>query len=155
MTLGAYGVGMVCGALAAPAVARRLAFGRLLIIGPSCGLLASLVMVATLVAPSFWLALASFFLLGAGPILWVVASTTLRQAITPERMIGRVSALIGTATYGARPLGALLGAALSARWSIDVCLVAAAFAFLVQALIIVMSPVARLTTIPEPRAAAC
>jgi predicted MFS family arabinose efflux permease len=154
-TLGAYGVGMVCGALAAPAIARRLAFGRVLIIGPSCGLLASLVMVATLVAPSFWLATASFFLLGAGPILWVVGSTTLRQAITPERMMGRVSALISTATYGARPVGALLGAALSARWNVDACLVAAAAAFLVQALIIVMSPAARLASVPERTAVAC
>ncbi|CAD6556678.1 MFS transporter [Paraburkholderia metrosideri] len=154
VTLGAYGVGMVCGALAAPAIARRLAFGRMLIIGPSCGLLASLVMVATLVAPSFWLATASFFLLGVGPILWVVGSTTLRQAITPERMMGRVSALISTATYGARPVGALLGAAISARWSVDACLVAAAVAFLVQALIIFTSPAARLQRIPEPGAAA-
>ncbi|ACD17526.1 MFS transporter [Paraburkholderia phytofirmans] len=155
VTLGAYGVGMVCGALAAPAIARRLAFGRVLIIGPSCGLLASLVMVATLVTPSFWLAMLSFFLLGAGPILWVVGSTTLRQAITPERMMGRVSALNSTATYGARPLGALLGAAISARWGMDACLVAAAVAFLVQALIIVMSPAARLARIPEQSAAVC
>jgi predicted MFS family arabinose efflux permease len=154
VTLGAYGVGMVCGALAAPAIARRLAFGRVLIIGPSCGLLASLVMVATIVTPSFWLAMLSFFLLGAGPILWVVGSTTLRQAITPERMMGRVSALNSTATYGARPLGALLGAAISARWGMDACLVAAAAAFLVQALIIVMSPAARLANIPEGAAAA-
>jgi predicted MFS family arabinose efflux permease len=155
VTLGAYGVGMVCGALAAPAIARRLAFGRMLIIGPSCGLLASFAMVATLVVPSFWLAMTSFFLLGAGPILWVVGSTTLRQAITPERMMGRVSALISTATYGARPVGALLGAAISAHWSIDACLVVAAGAFLVQALIIVMSPAARLARIPEPGAAVC
>jgi predicted MFS family arabinose efflux permease len=154
VTLGAYGVGMVCGALAAPAIARRLAFGRVLTIGPSCGLLASLVMVATIVAPSFWLAMLSFFLLGAGPILWVVGSTTLRQAITPERMMGRVSALNSTATFGARPLGALLGAAISARWGVDACLVAAAAAFLVQALIIVMSPAARLTNIPEGAAVA-
>ncbi|MFC6305993.1 MFS transporter [Paraburkholderia dipogonis] len=155
VTLGAYGVGMVCGALAAPAIARRLAFGRVLIIGPSCGLLASLVMVATLVTPSFWLAMLSFFLLGAGPILWVVGSTTLRQAITPERMMGRVSALNSTATYGARPVGALLGAAISARWGMDACLVAAAVAFLVQASIIVMSPAARLARIPEQSAAVC
>jgi predicted MFS family arabinose efflux permease len=155
VTLGAYGVGMVCGALAAPAIARRLAFGRVLIIGPSCGLLASLVMVATLVAPSFWLAMSRFFLLGAGPILWVVGSTTLRQAITPERMMGRVSALNSTATYGARPLGALLGAAISSRWGMDACLVAAAAAFLAQALIIFMSPAARLARIPEQSAAVC
>ena len=37
VTLGAYGVGMVCGALAAPAIARRIAFGRMLIVGPSAG----------------------------------------------------------------------------------------------------------------------
>lgn len=154
VTLGAYGVGMVCGALAAPAIARRLAFGRVLIIGPSCGLLASLVMVATIVTPSFWLAMLSFLLLGAGPILWVVGSTTLRQAITPERMMGRVSAINSTATYGARPLGALLGAAISARWGMDACLVAAAAAFVVQALIIVMSPAARLANIPEGAAVA-
>lgn len=154
VTLGAYGVGMVCGALAAPAIARRLAFGRVLIIGPSCGLLASLVMVATIVTPSLWLAMLSFFLLGAGPILWVVGSTTLRQAITPERMMGRVSAINSTATYGARPLGALLGAAISARWGMDACLVAAAAAFVVQALIIVMSPAARLANIPEGAAVA-
>jgi predicted MFS family arabinose efflux permease len=154
VTLGAYVVGMVCGALAAPAIARRLAFGRVLIIGPSCGLLASLVMVATIVTPSFWLAMLSFFLLGAGPILWVVGSTTLRQAITPERMMGRVSAINSTATYGARPLGALLGAAISARWGMDACLVAAAAAFVVQALIIVMSPAARLANIPEGAAVA-
>ena len=66
VTLGAYGVGMVCGALAAPAVARRIAFGRMLLVGPFCGLAASLVMVGTLAVPSFWLAASSFFLLGAG-----------------------------------------------------------------------------------------
>ena len=93
ITLGAYGVGMVCGALAAPAIARRLAFGRVLMIGPSCGLLASLVMVATLVAPSFWLALLSFFLLGVGPILWVVGSTTLRLSRMDARCLPTVRAL--------------------------------------------------------------
>jgi len=148
-TLGAFGIGMVCGALAAPFVARRMTFGRMLLVGPFCGLAASLVMVATLAAPSFWLAAASFFLLGAGPILWTVGSTTLRQAITPAGMMGRVSALNSTATYGARPVGALLGAAISARFGMDACLVAAALGFAVQAWIIVISPAARLARIPD------
>lgn len=155
VTLGAYGVGMVCGALSASAVARRLTFGRMLTIGPACGLLASLVMVATIAVPSFWLAALSFFLLGVGPILWTVGSTTLRQAVTPERMMGRVSAINSTATYGARPLGALLGAAISAHWGMEACLVAASIAFLLQALIIVRSAAARLSRIPEQAAAAC
>lgn len=149
MTLAAYGIGMVCGALAAPAVARRITFGRMLMVGPLCGLAASLMLVATLAAPSFWLAAASFFLLGAGPILWTVGSTTLRQAITPAAMLSRVSALNSTATYGARPLGALLGAAISARLGIGPCLAAAAVCFVVQAAIIAASPAARLDGVPE------
>jgi predicted MFS family arabinose efflux permease len=153
VTLGAYGVGMVCGALAAPSIARRLAFGRVLTIGPLCGFFASLTMVATLVVPSFWLAALSFFMLGAGPILWTVGSTTLRQAITPAGMMGRVSALNSTATYGARPLGALLGVVISARMGLDACLLAAVACFAVQVLIIAMSPAARLDAIPDPAAA--
>jgi hypothetical protein len=128
-------------------------FGRTLLVGPFCGLAASLVMVATLAVPSFWLAATSFFLMGAGPILWTVGSTTLRQAITPAGMMGRVSALNGTATYGARPLGALLGAAISARFGMAACLVAAAAGFAVQAWIIAISPAARLAQIPEGEAA--
>ncbi|WP_118179685.1 MFS transporter [Paraburkholderia phosphatilytica] len=149
VTLGAYGVGMVCGALAAPSVARRLAFGRTLTIGPLCGLAASLVMTSTLVVPSFWLATLSFFLVGAGPILWTVGSTTLRQAITPSRMMGRVSALNSTATYGARPLGALLGATISGHFGVSACLIAATAMFAVQAAIILVSAVARLEQIPD------
>jgi predicted MFS family arabinose efflux permease len=148
VTLGAYGVGMVCGALAAPSIAERLRFGRVLTIGPFCGLLASLVMVATLAMPSFWLAMLSFFLLGVGPILWVVGSTTLRQAITPDGMMGRVSAINSTATYGARPVGALLGAVVSGHWGMEACLGLAAVAFFVQAVIIVGSPAARLEGVP-------
>ena len=66
-------------------------------------------------------------------------------------MMGRVSALNSTATYGARPLGALRvrRSARAGAWA--PCLVAAAVAFLVQALIIVMSPAARLAHIPERR----
>jgi predicted MFS family arabinose efflux permease len=99
--------------------------------------------------PAFWLEAAIFFLLCAGPILLTVGSTTLRQAITPANMMGRVSALNSTATYGARPLGALLGAVVSARFGMDACLVVAALGFVAQAWIIVMSPVARLARIPD------
>lgn len=149
VTLGAYGIGMVCGALAAPSIASRIRFGRMLTIGPFCGLLASLAMAATLQMPSFWLAAASFFLFGVGPILWTVGSTTLRQAITPPAMMARVSAINSTSTYGARPLGALLGAGISAHWGMGMCLVAAAVCFAVQAAIIARSAAVRLESVPS------
>ncbi|AOP69119.1 MFS transporter [Burkholderia mallei] len=131
MTFAAYGIGMMGGAALASAIARRVRFGVVLTIGPVGGLVASLVMAVSIFAPSFWLAASSFFLLGAGPILWSVASTTLRQAITPPAMLGRVCAINGTATYGARPLGALVGAVVAARFGIDACIWASVGGFVI------------------------
>ncbi|MBI0434030.1 MFS transporter [Roseomonas sp. KE0001] len=152
VTLGLYGAGMVAGAALAPPLLRRLPFGRLVAVGPCAGLLAALLMLASLGAPhgapGAALAGASLFLFGAGPILWTIATTTLRQAVTPDRLLGRVSAVVMTATFGARPLGAALGALLAARLGVEACLAAAALGFLVQALVIAASPVPRLTRLP-------
>ena len=108
-TLAMYGVGMTVGALLATRIMRRLAFGTVIALGPVTGFVAALVMALTTVVPSPLLAGLSFFLLGAGPILWVISTTTLRQAVTPPRLLGRVSA-INIMSYGARPLGAGLAA---------------------------------------------
>jgi len=62
--------------------------------------------------PSPLLVGASFFLFGAGPILWTISQTTLRQTVTPGALLGRVSALVMTATAGVRPVGAAIGAAV-------------------------------------------
>lgn len=151
-TLAAYGAGMIVGALVAPHVMARFRLGQVIIVGPLCGLAASLTLCLTLLAPSPWLAAASYFQLGFGPILWVISSTTLRQAVTPESMLGRVSALISTATYGARPIGTLIGAVLGGTAGAQPCLVVAVLAFAIQACMIVRSPAARLVGLPDTAA---
>ncbi len=150
LTLAAYGTGMVLGALAAPAVTRRLPFGLVILIGPCFGLASSAVMVGTLLVPQGWLAGVSFFLLGFGPIMWAISTMTLRQVVTPKAMLGRVSALILTATYGSRPVGAALGAFVGGHFGLAACLFVALACFFLQWLNIVLSPVPRLKRLPEP-----
>ena len=87
-TLAMYGVGMVVGALLATRVMRRLAFGTVIGLGPVTGFVAAAVMALTTSFPRPWLAGLSFFLLGVGPILWVISTTTLRQSVTPPRLLG-------------------------------------------------------------------
>jgi predicted MFS family arabinose efflux permease len=140
ITLAALGVGMVTGALFAARIMRVLPLGTVIAIGPIAGLAAALVMVATIWLPYATLAAVSFFLMGAGPILWVVSTTTLRQTVTPPELLGRVSAINGLA-YGARPLGAAIGAAVGGLFSAEVCLVVAAVGFAAQAAVILSSPV--------------
>ncbi len=83
-----YGVGMVIGALFATRVMKRIAFGTVVGLGPVTGFVAAVVMALTVLVPSPWLAGLSFFLLGVGPILWVISTTTLRQSVTPPRLLG-------------------------------------------------------------------
>jgi predicted MFS family arabinose efflux permease len=147
-TLSMYGAGMVVGALLATLTMRRLPFGTVIGLGPVTGFVAASVMALTTVVPSPALAGFSFFLLGAGPILWVISTTTLRQSVTPPRLLGRVSA-INIMSYGARPLGAALGALVGGFYGAETCLYLAAAIFAVQALVILLSPAVSLARQPE------
>ncbi len=154
-TLAAYGVGMVVGALATPRVLRRLHFGHAVVLGPVVSVLAMAVMVATLAAPvkaGAGLATLSFFLFGAGPIVWTITSTTLRQSITPPAMLGRVTAIFLAVNMGARPLGAALGGWVGTLAGAQACLVLALAGFVVQALVVGASAVPRLRTLPPAAA---
>ena len=140
ITLAIYGVGMVVGALLAGRAIRALRFGVVIVIGPITGLAAALVMVSTIWMPTPALAGLSFFLVGVGPIMWTISTTTLRQMVTPEELLGRVSA-INIAVYGSRPLGAAIGALVGGLYGAETALGVAAAGFLVQALVILASPV--------------
>jgi predicted MFS family arabinose efflux permease len=148
VTLSMYGVGMVVGALLATRVMRVVAFGKVIGLGPIAGFAAALVMALTTLIPSPFLAGSSFFLLGAGPILWVISTTTLRQSVTPSGLLGRVSA-INILSYGARPLGSLLGAVVGGVYGADMCLYLAAAIFALQALVIWLSPAVALDRQPD------
>ena len=153
-TLAMYGVGMVVGALVATRVMKRLAFGTVVGLGPVTGFVAAAVMALTTVEPSMWLAGVSFFLLGVGPIMWVISTTTLRQSVTPPRLLGRVSA-INILSYGARPLGSALGALVGGFYSAEACLYLAVAIFAAQALVILVSPAVALSRQPDMVTDAC
>ena len=146
--LGLYGGGMVIGALGAARVLRMVPFGIVVGIGPIAGFVASVLMVLTIYLPSPLLAASSFFLLGAGPILWVISTTTLRQAVTPPSLLGRVSA-INILAYGARPIGAGIGAVVGGTFGAEACLYVAAAGFLTQMAVIWLSPAVGLLRQPE------
>lgn len=150
VTLGSYGAGMVVGALLASGLVAAMPFGRAIQLGPVVSVLAAATMMGTLVVPTGWLAATSFFLFGAGPIVWTITSTTLRQSITPGAMLGRVSSVFLAVNAGARPVGAALGAAVGAVWGESACLWLAAAGFALQAWVILSSSLSGLRRLPVP-----
>jgi predicted MFS family arabinose efflux permease len=147
--MGLYGLGMVVGASLVSWLSHYIRLGAMIVIGPSCGPVASVLMLLSVWIPSGVLPAAAYFLIGSGPIMWTITTLSLRQAVTPNAMLGRVSALVTTASAGAAPLGAALGAFVAAQSNIEACLTLAVIGFAVQFAVIVMSPVSHLVGLPE------
>jgi predicted MFS family arabinose efflux permease len=147
-TLGCYGAGMLIGATLAARVTRWLPFGAAVLLGPLMSVLASALMLATWWWPSAVPAALSFICFGAGPLIWTVTTTTLRQTLVPTRVLGQVSAIFLTVNAGARPIGAALGALVGSQWGEPACIALAAAGFVVQALLISGSPVRVLRRLP-------
>jgi MFS family permease len=149
ITMACYGIGMITGALLAPRVIRLMPFGRAILVGPWFSVAASAVMLSTLLVPSGVLAGFSYFLFGAGPILWTITSTTLRQTVTPSELLGRVGSMMLTVNFGIRPLGAALGGLIGSQWGEAACLWISLAAFIVQSLVITFSAVRGLRALPQ------
>ncbi|HMN80911.1 MAG TPA: MFS transporter [Burkholderiaceae bacterium] len=126
---------------------RSLRFGTVVAIGPVSAALSSLLMMGTLLWRSPIPAALSFFLFGAGPIVWVISTNTLRQRVTPDALMARAGALMTTA-QGARPIGAALAAVVGGYWGASACLALASAAFLAQAALVLTSPLVRLAACP-------
>lgn len=145
-SMGIYGLGMIVGAIVTPILSKRLSFGVLLNLGPTSALFAAILMVITLFLPSYPIVMVSYFFFGIGPIIWTISSVTLRQAITPEAMLGRVSSLVMMATFGARPIGALLGGLLGTHMGIASCIWIVLAGFFIQFFIISTAKISKLKT---------
>ncbi|HYC55957.1 MAG TPA: MFS transporter, partial [Candidatus Binatia bacterium] len=140
--LAAIGGGQIAGALLAPYTSRALPPLATLIFGPAVSVVG--------IALFLEVPAVGFFLIGFGPMLWLICQTTVRQLVTPPHLQGRVNATVQTAIYGVRPLGALAAGALAAFAGIEAALAMVAAAFALSTLVIVISPLARLRAMPQP-----
>jgi Transmembrane secretion effector len=101
--------GSLIGALLADPITRRLGRSRSLALGILGG-------VATVGAPALTtnvLVIAVAFLIGGVTnALWNVVAVSLRQRITPDRILGRINSSYRLVAWGTRPLGAAAGGLL-------------------------------------------
>ena len=146
----AYGAGLILGALVAPVAARRLPPFATLIFGPVVSVIAAGLFLIAPSANGFACAAVGHFLVGFGPMLWLICQITVRQLVTPAPLMGRVNATLQTAIYGVRPLGALAGGFVAAHAGLHAALLLVAAAFVLSSLVILVSPLARLRALPEP-----
>lgn len=115
IALSPFGLGAFFGSSPARRFADQIAPPIILLFGPGSSAIAAgglmLIRPDMPVSPLY----ACFFLLGFGPSMWLIARDSVRQPVLPPAMLGRVNAVILTAIYGVRPLGALIGGVVAGQ----------------------------------------
>lgn len=124
------GVGAVLGGLATPPLARR--FGRPVVL--TGGATVSAVTLALMAGTRSGLVGATLFALSAsGVMAWNILTMSLRQALIPPELFGRVQGAYRTLVWGAIPLGSIAGGALASAVGIRSVFVVAGAALLLLA----------------------
>jgi predicted MFS family arabinose efflux permease len=152
LIIAAGGPGALLGALAAVPVARRIG------IGPTVVWAQVLTGIACLATPlaggPIWLVALILatgeFLLGAARTLFNITQLSLRQAITPDRLQGRVNATMRFMMWGVTPVGALSGGLLGSAIGLRPALLVAAVGVLLAFGWVAFTAVGRLREQPEP-----
>ena len=101
--------GSVLGSFTAELVVGRVGRARSLVISLLCGAL--FVGIPAVTANPVVIGVA-FFVGGIGIIFWNVVTVSLRQRITPDRLLGRVNSCYRLVAWGTMPLGAAAGGLL-------------------------------------------
>jgi MFS family permease len=143
-------VGFVAAALLNGRIVARLGVGRAIAWG---GLLSPLLLLAIPLAPRS----NPLPLLAASGVagtflgfLMNVNQLTLRQAVTPNRLLGRMNSVARFMYWGARPLGSALGGVAAEQIGLRETLLLAAVGSAVTSIPIFLSPIRALRAFPAP-----
>ena len=122
------GVGSLIGTWVAVPTERRLGRARTLVVSVVLG-------AATQAVPAFTArpvpVAASLVVGGLSMVLWNVVTVSLRQRITPDRLLGRMNASYRLVGWGTMPIGALVGGFLAETLGLRATFVVAAAVVLV------------------------
>jgi len=143
-------VGFLVGALTTNRLTERLGVGRMLVL-TAVGFSLSNLPIAFAPDALIWPVLAVSGLVGGFCSTgWNINQVSLRQAITPPRMQGRMNATMRFIVWGTIPLGAILGGALGSLIGLHATIVVGAIGGLLAFIPVTLSSVRTLVTMPEP-----
>jgi len=142
-------IGYLSGALLANRLSRRFGVGPTIIIGAAGSVATLLLAVAPESNPIPFL-IAAQAISGMGVPIYNITQVSFRQAITPERIQGRMNSVMRFIVWGVMPLGSLLGGALASWVSLRFAIWVGAIGMSLAVLPVLLSPVRTLREMPEP-----
>ena len=142
-------IGYLVGALLANRLSRRFGVGPTIIIGAS-GSISLILLAAAPTSNPIPFLIAAQAISGMGIPIYNITQVSFRQAITPERLQGRMNSVMRFIVWGVMPLGALLGGALASWFGLRTAIWVGAIGMSLAVLPVLLSPVRTLREMPEP-----
>jgi predicted MFS family arabinose efflux permease len=146
--LAAGGVGGILGALCSGALTRRIGQARAIWLVPLFTLPGHLLLPLTAPDWRFGLAVLGEAAAGFGIIVYNVAQVSYRQAICPDRLLGRMNASVRCVVWGTMPLGGLLGGGLGEWLGLTGAIWAAVAGETTAVVWVLWSPLRRMRDLP-------
>ena len=153
MTWGVGGISSLVGAMLATRLTRRLGIGRAMVLGLLVGSLTGFLIPFAPPATVLAVVLLIVAQLGDGAdTIYQINELSLRQAVTPERLLGRVNASMHFVEQGAMLLGAVTGGVLGDAIGVRPTLLVGTSGVLIVAVLLAFSPLQTITApdTPEP-----
>jgi len=144
--------GAVAGALLAAPLARRLGIGPAIVMSAGLSGLSMLPVPLATPASAFPLLVVSSVLVNLSTPLYNINQVSLRQAITPLRLQGRMNATMRFVVWGTMPLGSLAGGILGQTIGLRPAVGISAVGALFGVLWVLFSPLRTLVRIPDSTA---
>ena len=142
-------IGYLVGALSANRLSRRFGVGPTIVIGAAGSISLLLLAIAPESNPIPFL-IAAQAISSMGVPIYNITQVSFRQAITPERLQGRMNSVMRFVVWGVMPLGALLGGAIATWLSLRTAIWVGAVGMSLAVLPVLLSPVRTLREMPEP-----
>jgi len=142
--------GSIVGALATGRLNKRLGVGPTIV--STAGFFALAGLLYPLAPKSFPLPflMVAQAMFGFGSVSYNITQVSLRQAITPERLQGRMNAAMRWIVWGTIPLGSLAGGAIATWWGLRTALWVGALGGLLPFLPVALTSVRAIREMPKP-----
>ena len=144
------GIGWLLASLTSMPIGKRIGVGRTTILGAAItgpGLFLAAIAPKSFPLPFIF---ASGMVSAFGAIVYNIQQISLRQLITPQRLQGRMTAVMRFLVWGTIPLGSLTGGALASAIGVRQTLIVGAIGTCTSVIPILLSPIRKLIDFPEP-----
>ncbi|MFG2276312.1 MFS transporter [Streptomyces chartreusis] len=152
LVLSGMGCGALLGALSATKASKRVGHGPVIWLASLVTCPLTVLMPLTQTGLSVHVAAIGLAALSAGGVIRVVTQSSLQQALTPDRLLGRMSATARFVSWGGIPLGGLLGGVSGSLFGATGTLWIAAAGMTLSVLPSFLSPLRTMRSLPSDKA---